>query len=296
MKSFYIVPNRDKDKDLEVTRQVTDYLARNGCRSVVCQPQREKAGRRHYTDPDQVPDGTDCVLVLGGDGTLLQAARDLVNKKLPLLGINLGRLGFLAEVEKSSLFPSLDMVIRDEYTIEERMMARGTVSCKGRVVGQDTALNDIVIAREGHLRVVSFISYVNGEFLNSCSADGMIISTPTGSTGYNLSAGGPLVSPQASMFIMTPVAPHTISTRSLVFPEEDVITVEVGAGHMYESEKAFACFDGDTVFPMETGDTITICRAETSVRILKLKKLSFVEVLRQKMNSTQEVQRETPTS
>ena len=296
MKAFYIVPNREKDKDLAVTRQITEYLDKNGCSSVVCESRREKAGRRHYTDPDQVPEGTECVLVLGGDGTLLQAARDLVSKRLPLLGINLGTLGFLAEVEKSNLFSSLDRVIRDEYTIEERMMALGIVSCKGRVVGQDTALNDIVIAREGRLRVVSFKNYVNGEFLNACSADGMIISTPTGSTGYNLSAGGPLVSPQASMFIMTPVAPHTINTRSLVFPEEDVITVEVGAGHMYESEKAFACFDGDTVFPMETGDTITIRKAGTSVRILKLKKLSFVEVLRQKMNSTQEVQRETPTS
>ena len=289
MKSFYIITNRSKDSDLRVTDQIISFLEQKGCVCRLCGQTKETGGKWHYTDPSMIPEDTECVLVLGGDGTLLQAARDLVNKDLPLLGINLGTLGFLAEVDQSAIHPSLEKVICGDYLVEERMMLSGTVWRGREKVGQDTALNDITIAREGHLRVVRFQNFVNNEFLNAYSADGIIISTPTGSTGYNLSAGGPLVSPQASMFIMTPVAPHTMNSRSFVFPPEDVITVEIGQSRRYEDEKAFACFDGDTVFPMATGDRIEIRRAETSTKIIKLRSMSFVEVLRQKMSATQEV-------
>ena len=289
MKSFYIITNRSKDTDLRLTGEIASFLEKHGCRCRICPETREAGGRWHYTDPSAVPEDTECVLVLGGDGTLLQAARDLVGRDIPLLGINMGTLGFLAEVEQSSIHSSLEKVICGEYAVEERMMLKGTVWHENRISGADVALNDITIAREGHLRVVRFKNFVNDEFLNAYSADGIIIATPTGSTGYNLSAGGPLVSPQASMFIMTPVAPHTMNSRSFVFPPEDVITVEIGQSRRYENEKAFACFDGDTVFPMATGDRIEIRRAETATKIIKLKSLSFVEVLRQKMSATQEV-------
>ncbi len=288
MRHFFIIPNRGKDKDLQVTGGILSFLEEKGCSCTLCPEIKETDGKWHYTDPALVPPGTECVIVLGGDGTLLQAARDLVGSGIPLLGINLGTLGFLAEIEKSSLYPSLEKVIFDRYIVEERMMLNGTVFHRDRIVGSDVALNDITIAREGHLRVVNFKNYVNHEYLNSYSADGIIISTPTGSTGYNLSAGGPLVSPRASLIIMTPVAPHTMNTRSIVFPQGDTITVEIGPGRRTDDERAFACFDGDTVFPMVTGDRVVIRSDVTTTRILKLKQLSFIEVLRQKM-STQEV-------
>ena len=142
---------------------------------------------------------------------------------------------------------------------------------------------DIVIGREGPLRVVTFKNYVNDVYLNSYNADGIIIATPTGSTGYSLSCGGPIVSPNAAMTLMTPIAPHTLNTRSIIFPEEDVITVELGEGRRQVQEQGLASFDGDTEIPIVTGDRIVIQKASASVKILKLNHLSFVEVLRQKM-------------
>lgn len=171
-------------------------------------------------------------------------ARDVVHKNIPLFGINLGTLGFLAEVDRQSVYPALQKLMEDDYEVEERMMLKGTVYRGEEVLGEDIALNDIVIGREGHLRVVSFKNYVNGEYLNSYNADGIIISTPTGSTGYSLSAGGPVVSPGASMMIMTPIAPHTMNTRSIIFPAEDVITVEIGRGAIRIAKKEWLLLMG----------------------------------------------------
>ena len=223
--------------------------------SVWCSRPREKKKVLFIIrNPGLIPEGTECILVLGGDGTLLQAARDVVHREIPLLGMNLGTLGFLAEVDRNSIYTSLDQIMADDFEIEERMMLTGSVLRGNQILGEDVALNDIVISRDGPLRVVRFKNYVNNEYLNSYNADGIIISTPTGSTGYSLSCGGPVVSPNAAMTLMTPIAPHTMNTRSIIFPAEDVITVEIGEGRRQELEKGLASFDGDTVIPMVTGD------------------------------------------
>lgn len=285
MEKFYIISNSQKDQGLECTGKIVSYLEKHGKSCEVQQAERKHDGSFHYTDPDLIPEDTQCIIVLGGDGTLLQAARDVVHREIPLLGINLGTLGFLAGVDKQSLYPALDQLMMDDYELEERMMLTGTVYRDGVVTGSDIALNDIVIGREGPMRVIRFKNYVNNEYLNSYNADGIIISTPTGSTGYSLSVGGPIVSPSASMTIMTPIAPHTLNTRSIVFPAEDVITVEVGEGRHQDHEKGLAAFDGDTTVPMVTGDRIVIRKASVKTKILKLNHLNFVEVLRQKMRN-----------
>lgn len=283
MDKFYIITNSDKDRDFRFTDGIVRYLKEHGKQCKVQQAGRKLEGIYHYTDPDLIPEGTECILVLGGDGTLLQAARDVVHREIPMLGINLGTLGFLAEVDKPSVFSALDKLMEDDYEIEERMMLTGTVWRGDKMIGQDVALNDIVIGRDGSLRVVRFKNYVNDVYLNSYNADGIIIATPTGSTGYSLSCGGPIISPNASMTLMTPIAPHTLNTRSIIFPAEDVITVEIGKGRRQVQEQGLASFDGDTEIPMVTGDRIVIRKASVSVKILKLNHLSFVEVLRQKM-------------
>ena len=285
MDKFYIITNSDKDKDLEFTGQIVEYLKANGRKCMVQQAERKQEGAYHYTNPALIPEDTECILVLGGDGTLLQAARDVVHREIPMLGVNLGTLGFLAEVDKQSVYSALDKLMEDNYEIEERMMLTGTVWRDGKIIGRDVALNDIVIGRDGHLRVVRFKNYVNDVYLNSYNADGIIISTPTGSTGYSL-CGGPIVAPNGSMTLMTPIAPHTLNTRSIIFPAEDVITVEIGEGRRQVQEYGVASFDGDTVIPMVTGDRIVIEKAAVSTKILKLNHLSFVEVLRQKMRDS----------
>lgn len=286
MDNFYIITNGMKDPDFQITTSITSYLKKSGKECQVQQAEQKKDGPYHYTNPDLIPKETECIIVLGGDGTLLQAARDVVHREIPLIGINLGNLGFLAEVDKTTLYQALDQLIHDDYEVEKRMMLCGTVYRGNEIIGKDMALNDIVICREGPLRVVRFNNYVNHEYLNSYNADGIIISTPTGSTGYSLSCGGPIVSPSAAMTIMTPIAPHTLNTRSIIFPAEDVITVELGEGRRQTHENGLASFDGDTRIPMVTGDRIVIQKAVVSTKILKLNHLSFVEVLRQKMSNS----------
>ena len=261
MDRFYIITNSDKDKKLEITEKIADYLKTHHKNCEVQQAERKHEGSFHYTDPDKVPDDTQCIIVLGN-------------------------LGFLAEVNQTSLYSALDQLMADDYEVEERMMLEGRVYRGRKLIGQDIALNDIVIGRDGHLRVVRFKNYVNDVYLNSYNADGIIISTPTGSTGYSLSAGGPIVSPNAAMTIMTPIAPHTLNTRSIIFPAQDVITVEIGKGRHCDCEKGIASFDGDTFIPMVTGDCIQIRQADVKTKILKLNHLSFVEVLRRKMRDS----------
>ena len=286
MDKFYIITNRDKDQNLRFTEEIVQYLKEHGKKCQVQQAERRVEGEYHYTDPALIPEDTQCILVLGGDGTLLQAARDVVHREIPMLGINLGTLGFLAEIDKTSIYTALDKLFADDYEIEERMMLTGTVWRGDKITGQDVALNDIVISRVGPpLRVIGFNNYVNDGYLNSYNADGIIIATPTGSTGYSLSCGGPIISPNAAMTVITPIAPHTLNTRSIIFPEDDVITVELGEGRRQIQENGLASFDGDVEVPMSTGDRIVIKKASVSVKILKLNHLSFVEVLRQKMSN-----------
>ena len=230
MDRFYIIPNSAKDPELTFSNMIIDYLEEHGARCHVQKITEKMEGPYHYTDPDGIPGDTQCIIVLGGDGTLLQAARDVVHLDIPLLGINLGTLGFLAEVDKNSVYPALDRLLTDDYELEERMMLEGKIYRGEELIGKDIALNDIVIGREGHLRVIRFKNYVNDSYMNSYNADGIIISTPTGSTGYSLSAGGPVVSPSASMMIMTPIAPHTMNTRSIILSGEEAVTVEIGEG------------------------------------------------------------------
>ena len=286
MKNFFIITNSAKDKNLQMTGRILNYLKEKGCSAQICAGNRKQEGPYHYTDPGDVPQEAECVIVLGGDGTLLQAARDLVNRDIPLFGINLGDMGYLAEVGRLTAFPALEKLVADDYEVDERMMLTGTVYHEGQIIGQDIALNDIVLSRDRHLRVIGFRNYVNNEYLNAYNADGIIIASPTGSTGYSLSAGGPVVSPRAELIIITPVAPHTMNTRSIILPADDIVTVEIGEGRHNDIEKAAASFDGDTLVSMVTGDRIVIRRAETKTKIVKLSHLSFVEVLRQKMRNS----------
>lgn len=286
MDKFFIIANRQKDKELKTARKVEAYLNSKGKSCILREETSEqKARSNHYTDVEKIPKDVECIIVIGGDGTLLQAARDVVNRQIPLLGINMGTLGYLAEIDRSSIDGALNHLMLDEYTIEKRMMLNGKVYHKEELIAEDVALNDIVIGRDGPLHVTRFHNYVNGEFLNSYTADRIIIATATGSTGYSLSAGGPIVSPETNILIMTPVAPHTLNTRSVIFPAEDEITVEIGEGSQGCEAKAVVSFDGDTNVPMRTADRVAIRRSVKDTQIIKISNISFLEVLRRKMKN-----------
>lgn len=285
MDKFYVIANSMKDPEGTIAGEIKAYLERHGKRCAV-QKQQGKNGRHSYkyTNASLIPEDTECVLVIGGDGTLLQASRDLIGKNIPLLGINRGTLGYLAEVDSSSVECALDRLMENDFTVEDRMMLEGDAFSQEKKLFSDCALNDIVIARDGRMRIIDFNIYVNGEFLRSYSADGIIISTPTGSTGYSLSAGGPIVSPEAFLILITPIAPHTLNTRSIVLPDDVEIIVELACGHSRQWEEAEACFDGDTCVKLGAGDCIRIRRSSRMTRLIKINNISFLEVLRKKMN------------
>ncbi|MEI3173994.1 MAG: NAD(+)/NADH kinase [Lachnospiraceae bacterium] len=285
MDTFYIITNYQKDPEMTVAHEIREYLKSKGKTCYIQQKEVEDPqGRYRYTDAQHVSDEVECVLVLGGDGTLLQAARDLVDRSIPLLGINMGTLGYLAEIDRKNIFPALDKLIGGEYTVEHRMMLTGTAFHQSRRMLADIALNDIVISRNGRLRVVDFNVYVDGAFLSSYTADGIIISTPTGSTGYNLSVGGPIVAPEASLILLTAIAPHTLNSRPIVLPDFVEITIEIGTNHGTDIDGAEATFDGDTSVKLSSGDRIVITRSMREALMIKTKNTSFLEILREKMS------------
>lgn len=286
MNAFYVITNYQKDPEFQTAGMIREYLESKGKRCYIQQCGKDRpTGQYRYTDAQQIPEDVDCVLVLGGDGTLLQAARDLVECSLPLLGVNMGTLGYLAEIEHTSIYPALDRLISGDFSIEPRMMLQGTALHQGRRLLRDIALNDIVIRRNGKLRVLDFNIYVDDVFLTAYSADGIIVATPTGSTGYNLSAGGPIVAPQASLILLSAVAPHTLNSRSIVLPDEVEITIEVSARHDTDMDGAEATFDGDTSVRLNSGDRIVISKSNRKVQMIKTKNTSFLEILRLKMSN-----------
>ncbi len=232
----------------------------------------------------EIAEGTDCVLVLGGDGTLIRAAARLVGSGLPLIGINLGTVGYLCELEPNSVFPAIDKLMAGDCVIEERMMLSGSGERDGREI-TGIAFNDIVLHRTGPMAVVSLIVYVNGEYLHTFRADGIILSTPTGSTGYSLSAGGPIVDPKAQMILITPINAHNISSRSIVVGAEDEIVIEIGRRRSQGDEAVEVSFDGDRVALLSVGDRFRIKRATATARICKISHQSFLELLRKKMQA-----------
>lgn len=287
MNTFYIITNHHKDEKLEVTRQIQGYLEKHG---KTCFIQRKaKNGRSEadykFTNAAEIPENVECVLVLGGDGTLIQAARDTIKRNIPLIGFNFGTLGFLAEIEKENMYTALDKLMNDEFYLESRMMLTGTVYRDGQPMATDIALNDIVLNRSGALRTINYEIYVNGDFLYSCPADGIIISTPTGSTGYNLSARGPIVSPSSSMILITPICSHSLTSSSIVLSADDQVTVKMGPGRKNANEAAVVTFDGAQSANLIIGDYVEITQAKEVTRLVKISKKSFVETVRKKMQA-----------
>lgn len=289
MKNFFIVANSENEEAKSAKDNIIKYLEANGTGkiSVNSYVLTEDNHKYKYTNPELVPDDTDAVIVLGGDGTLLQTARDLGDRDIPLVGINFGNLGFLAENNKDMLYETLDKLISDDFTIEKRMMLTGKIVRNGEVVYDNVSLNDIVINRSGSLQIVNYKISVNNQYLNSYSADGIIVATPTGSTAYNLSAGGPIVNPSAALILVTPICPHTLNTRSIILGEEDIIEIEILPSRGDVKGNRIAAFDGDNEMYLEDYDKVYIRKAKMCTRIIKMNSLSFLQVLRRKMSGNE---------
>ena len=281
MRHFYLIANPSKEGTEPMARQIGEYLINHGaaCEGSPQLRRSEEAGYG-YTDLTKIPEKTQCVITLGGDGTLIQAARDLVQLKLPLMGINMGTLGYLAQVSKEdALEPVLDALLADNFRLEKRMMLDGSVAGLDQT-RRGIALNDIVLTRRDVMQVLKFQIFVNGEYFNEYTADGMIVSTPTGSTAYNLSAGGPIVEPGAELMVLTPICSHSLNARSIVLSGRDTVSIRVCGG---DYQKQMAVFDGDEVMDISCEETLNISQSESQTTLIKLKTGTFLDNLRSKM-------------
>ena len=284
MKHFFIITNSYKDKNLMLTKSMKDYIETRGgeCGYYVSSDEENDSA---CVCPKMLPEKPELIFVIGGDGTLIRAARDTAEKNIPLIGVNLGTLGYLCELEETTVFSAIDQIMEDKFMLEARMRLSGYVIKSGLQQKQQTALNDVVIHRNGALQLVSLVVYVNGQYLYTFEGDGVIVSTPTGSTGYNLSAGGPIVDPKARMILITPINSHALNSKSIVIGAEDEVVVEIGARRREGDEQVVVSFDGDHHAQLDVGDRIVIRQAQEDCRILKLGKLSFLEILRKKMQT-----------
>ena len=283
MEHFYLIANPTKDAELKTAHSIRDYLTGRGKTCIIDVGARKK-GQEGYTYNGRISAETDCIIVLGGDGTLLQAATDLAERRIPFLGINMGTLGFLAEVGQTEFEGALDKLIKNEYEIEDRMMLAGKSFNRREMIDEAVALNDIVITRKGSLQIINLNIYVNGQFLHRYHADGVIAATPTGSTGYSLSAGGPVVEPGAELIVLSPICPHSMQSRSIVLSPKDTVTVEIESGRDGEIQEVEAIFDGCHKVALCTGEKIEIRKSGQTTGIVKLSQVSFLEVLHRKMS------------
>lgn len=272
MKKFCIIVNLGKDGDLTEAGRVIEEIERLGGTAQLL-PHREEGtlSGEGFTDLTVLEEGTEAAIVLGGDGTIIQAARELAEYGIPLLGINLGTLGFLAETELENKGEALARLVRDEFSLEERLMLCGTVYKDGKNCYEGRALNDIVVSRSGYSRIITAEVSVGGMPLNLYQGDGLIISTPTGSTAYNLSAGGPVILPSAQVCAITPICPHSIGLRSVVAAASDGIRIEVLQSKKSRQEEAIVSFDGNKGIELTTGDIVKIVRSDCMSRFIRLK-------------------------
>jgi NAD+ kinase len=224
----------------------------------------------------------DLVVVLGGDGTMLSMADCIAanGKSIPILGVNFGSLGFLTEVTLPELYPSLETVLSGKARVEERMMLASTVRGTREPFTPFVALNDVVVTKTARSRMVDLSVSVGDEFVTRVKADGLIVATPTGSTAYNLAAGGPIVQPNVDALIVTPIAPHTLTNRPLIIRGSSSVRVQP---HITSRDEVFVTFDGQAGCPLEQGDEISIGRAERTLRMIRPSTRSYYDVLRQKL-------------
>ena len=283
MKKFYIITNEQRDPDLSVTHSIQDYIEAKGGQCKFYLSSKIDWSDRVLASLSSQEVDADCVIVLGGDGTLVRAARDMAKIGIPLIGVNLGTLGYLCELDKISVFPAIDKMFEDQFEVEERMMIEGC-SVRGQEKSDPTAaMNDIVIHRRRAGEVISLVVRAGGEYLTTYSADGVIVSTPTGSTGYSMSAGGPIVDPKIKLLLITPINPQSFSSRSIVVGADAQIEVMLAKRRPEQDEEAEVSFDGDRFIHMKVGDHFLVKKADVCTKVMKLDQLSFLQILRKKM-------------
>ena len=275
MKKVGVFANIDKDSDFSLTNMVIENLKERNSEIVFCESiSFENADEKTGLDLPEV----DFAIVLGGDGTILRVAKLTALKDIPVLGINNGNLGYLADVEKDDYSEALDKVFKGNFTIENRMMLEAVIDFESNKP-LSYALNEVCLSNSSAARMISFSLSINNDYIDTYNADGIIVSTPTGSTAYNLSAGGPILKPDTELIALTPVCPHALNSRPFVISGKDYVCLEAKDCH----GNITLSIDGQRMSGLEDGQSVIIKRAEICAKIIKTTNLNFYDIIRRKM-------------
>ncbi|PIP41005.1 NAD(+) kinase [Candidatus Desantisbacteria bacterium CG_4_8_14_3_um_filter_40_12] len=274
-----LIINIKRPDVFRVAREVISFLTKNGEHRLVMDMEAATAMSYEKLGVDSIEmQRVDLILAMGGDGTLLHTVRMIEGKSIPILGINLGSLGFLTEVTEEGLYSALTNILLGHYQIEKRMMLSIKIIRQTATLTTFKALNEAVVAESEIARMVNLKVFIDAEYLTTYRADGLIISTPTGSTGYSLAAGGTIVVPRMKVLMLTPVCPHTLTARPMIIPENSKIIIEI-----ISSGQSILTIDGQQTYSLEFADKIEIERAEEEICLIKPQQCGFYEVLRNKL-------------
>lgn len=282
MKLVGLVINLNKKNVLKIAEDISKWFYQQNILLYECKNNFCRINSDYPEDMAKDLEKLDLILVLGGDGTLLNTARLAAPFQIPILGINMGYLGFLTEVDLETLFFSLERLVAGEYRLEERMMLRCELKRKGNLIDEFLALNDIVVAKGPFSRMILFDTYVNDQYIDTYSADGIIVSTPTGSTAYSLSAGGPIVFPEMELMLITPICPHTLYSRPMVIGADNNIRIVLKS----DSEDVMLTVDGQHGYKLVRWDEIIIKKSSLHTKLVRLNSKTFADILRSKLRES----------
>ena len=281
MKTIAIYPNINKDESAQVMERIRSYFAdkQDRVRIVMSRSIAEMFNCPEYGIDDLDNEPIDLGLSIGGDGTLLGVCRKLYTRKIPACGINIGRVGFLTDIELTELESRLDNLLNGEYQVVERTVISGSVLSQGnrRMLGH--AINDVVIGKGGLSRMLSLSMRIDDTMINDYKADGVIVSTATGSTAYSLSAGGPIVNPSVPALLITPICPHTLDARPMIIPDDEAVQIYIAAVH----QDIQMTFDGQESFQLLPGDVVYIRKGKNPARIIKFGDKNYYDTLKSKL-------------
>ena len=283
MKKVILTPNPYRDKNFQTVREAADILRKSGIEVRLCLPFEidrscDLPNDLRFSKLEREIGNADMLICFGGDGTILHMAKTATRNGIPILGVNIGTMGFMAELESTEL-QELARLASDDYTVEERMMLDVSVFRDRDIIFHDICLNDVVVTKGSVARIVHMAVKCDGVQALECGGDGIIISTPTGSTAYSLSAGGPIVEPDAHSILITPICPHDVASRCIVASDKREITVELTRN---SRRNAYLSADGGKTLRMNMGDTAVIKKSKLTTKLVRLRDRSFYDVVNMK--------------
>jgi len=278
--SVGLIANYKKEKTRETACRIIDWLNSKKLKVYIEENKGKEIGKGELNSlAEKFIKNVDLIISLGGDGTLLRAARLAAAENIPVFGVNLGGLGFLTQIGIDDLEKSLEALFQKRYFLDERMMLSCIVKRAKKEIKKLTALNDVVIGKGAFARMICLATYVNNDYVITYSADGLVVSTSTGSTAYSLSAGGPIVNPNINSIILTPICPHTLSARPLIISENDQVKIKLESSE----EEVMITIDGQEGFVLESDDEVIVKKSNHKARLITFKEKSFYAVLREKL-------------